>query len=383
MPSYTLFENVLISSDGGEQVVELVATGEEIYDLYRAGKLEIGNVRPDHDIKVSARGKHSYAKTPTRLDEWADELNINRAIMGNLSWNMDPETTEWALDEKRGTLTLKRGKVTTPDSATRHRSIIKAMESTPRTFDPSTRFSIRCWFVPESSDDPTVLTYPEVFDSYNQRGKPVDATVAKWNFQRDVVQRMAQKFALDSPQLGVDNIETKSNTVSANSYKLVAYNTISKAIEDTWTTEMMTKAEEEAEAAWLVDFWTKLVEVLPDLGRVGLARRRQLRRTSLVGAAVMFHGYMALADRFRTEGHDLSLLETLDSKITLEQDGLTHAAGDVVDWFDYDNPEWQTIGVLVPAVTSMGESRLSLRNSHQSRRAATTALTAKVGLTPV
>src|SRR6266540_2986873 len=130
MPSYTLFQNVLISSDGGEQVVELVATGEEIHELYRAGKLEIGNVRPDHDIKVSARGKQSYAKTPTRLDEWADELNVNRAIMGNLSWNMDPETTEWELDEKRATLTLKRGKVTTPDSAS-------AAGSCPRV--PTTR----------------------------------------------------------------------------------------------------------------------------------------------------------------------------------------------------------------------------------------------------
>jgi len=380
MPSYTLFENILVSSDGGEQVVELVATGGEIYDLHRAGKLEIGNARPDHDRKVSARGKERYAKTPERLDLWTEELNHNRAIVGNLSWNLDPDTCEWDLDERRGQLTLRSGVIKTPDSATRHRAIVRAMECNPRTFDPSTRFSVRCWFVPEESDDDAALTYPEVFDSYNQRGKPVDATVAKWNFSHDAVQRMAQTFALNSPHLGIDNVETKTNTVSANSAKLVAFNTISTAIESTWTTEISTRADETSEAEWLIDFYDELVKVLPDLGKVSLSRRRTLRGNSLVATAIMFYGYMALADRFRVGNHDLSLLKRLDSKVTLPADGLNHGAGAVVDWFDYDVPDWQQRGVLVSSVARDGSVRLTLRNSTQTRRACIDLLLAKVGI---
>lgn len=380
MPSYTLFEDVLFSSDGGQQVVELVATGEEIYELHKAGKLEIGNVRPDHDVITNSRGKTKYAKTPTRLDEWTDELNVNRAIMGNLSWNMDPAVCTYELDEKRRGLTLKSGRVSTPDSATRHRAIIRAMESVPRTFDPTTRFSVRCWFVPEDSDDPSALTYPEVFDSYNQRGKPVDATVAKWNYQRDAVGRMAASFVLGSQHLGAENVETKTNTVSANSPKLVAYNTIATAVADQWTVDMTSKEDEDREAQWLIEFWDGLVSVLPDLGKVGLSRRRQVRGTSLVTAAVMFPGYLALANRFRQEDLDLDRLGDLNDKVTLGVDGLRHATGETIDWFDYDNLEWQQRGVLVLSETTTGEPRLQLRNSHQSRRAAVTALNAKLAL---
>jgi hypothetical protein len=41
---------------------------------------------------------------------------------------------------------------------------------------------------------------------------------------------LAKQSVLKHPQLGLDNVETKSNTVSASSRKLVAFNTIATAI---------------------------------------------------------------------------------------------------------------------------------------------------------
>lgn len=382
MPTYTstTFDNVLVSSDGGQEVVELAITGAEIYELYRSGKLEIGNVRPDHDIKVSKRGDESYAKTPKRLDQWAEELNHNRAIVGNLSWNIDPDDCKWDLDRDRNTLTVRSGTITTPDSATRHRALVKAMESTPRTFDPETLFSVRCWFVPDESDDPAVLTWPEVFNSYNQRGKPVDSTVSKWTYQGDAVERLTHKFVLGSDHLGLDNIETKGNRVSVNSPKLAAYNTFVIAVTDTWTTDLDTTEDEDREAAWLIEFWDRLAKVRPELSNLGLSRRRQARNTSLAGAAVMIPAYLAIADRIRVEGHDLSLLDELDDTVTLQTPGLRHATGVEIDWLDFDNPEWQDRGVVFSSITKAGEKRLKVRNSMASRRATQGALLAKVGL---
>src|SRR5687767_10448825 len=121
MPSYVVFDNVIFSSDGGEEVVEMAITAEELYELYKAERLKIGNVRPDHDPKVNKKGEVvGYKKTPSRLDQWTEDLNRNRAILGNLTWNFDPNISEVEPDEKRRQVTLKSGYITTPDSATRH-----------------------------------------------------------------------------------------------------------------------------------------------------------------------------------------------------------------------------------------------------------------------
>lgn len=55
MPIYPMFDNVRFSSDGGEDVVEIVCTVRDIYDLHKTGRLEIHNARPSPRCSRVAR----------------------------------------------------------------------------------------------------------------------------------------------------------------------------------------------------------------------------------------------------------------------------------------------------------------------------------------
>jgi hypothetical protein len=72
---------------------------------------------------------------------------------------------------------------------------------------------------------------------------------------------------------------------------------------------------------------------------------------------------------------DPSLLEKLSEKHN-EPDGKTY------DFFAWDNPVFQRAGIIVPALTKKGETKLTVRNSHQTRRAMADVLAAKVGVEP-
>ena len=53
-----------------------------------------------------------------------------------------------------------------------------------------------------------------------------------------------------------------------------------------------------------------------------------------------------------------------------------------MNFFAWDNPVFQRAGIIVPAVTKKGETRLTARNSHQTRRAMADLMANKVGVEP-
>jgi hypothetical protein len=113
---------------------------------------------------------------------------------------------------------------------------------------------------------------------------------------------------------------------------------------------------------------------LPQLKRLSLPQRQKSRKESMVGWAIAIQGYIRLARRFYDDGLDLSLLEKLAEKHQ-EADGKSY------NFFGWDNPIFQRAGIIVPSVNKKGESKLTARNSHQTRRAMADALAAKIGLT--
>lgn len=397
MPLHPMFDNVIFSSDGGEDVVELVCTVQDIYDLCKTQRLEIRNVRPMHQQKVLPSGKvKEYAGTDARLKNWVDQLIRNKGVLGNLSWNFDPDTTEVEIDKKAGRLTLKRGVIATPDSATRHRAIITAVEAPMSTIDMERKVSVRGWFVPRQRFDDLTdrLTFEQVFDSYNQDGKPVNATVAKFNFQRDALDKLVRAVVEKSPHLGVDNIETVYNTVSASSSKLVAYNTLHTAFADNYKIDLESQEDLDREAGWLVDAWKELVQALPQVGKIGKSRAQTIREESVYRSAVVVYGYVGLICKIREQREDPAvLLQKLPGTVLLGADSAETAmtaggqlaprfkSGEEVDFFSYGNPLWQQIGLLIPVQDqSTGVTRLQTRNARQTRQAVTDALTSRVGL---
>jgi len=362
------FKNVQVVDDGGHEALQIVATAGEICDMIAAGEIKIGNPRVDHDpIQVGTKGTFRYRRTTTRVKDWAEALLKNEAVLGNLTWNLQPGT-ELELEEgAEGALTLHvsgPGFATDIDSASRMRAIEMAMKANPNTMDPSTRFSVRLFDFPEGDES------KHLFWRYNQVGEKVSNTVAKATYAGTNHQKLAKEFMLRSMHLGLDNIETKFDTVSKNSPKLVSFGTLSGAIESNWSGDPYDEKALDEQVKFLIDFWDALVAYRPELGRVPLSVRQAGRGVSLAATAVAMHGYIAVADHlYRRGSRDFTLLAALTEKVTMPAKGFRHNAGDVIDMFDYDNPEWQKRGVLVQATDKKGVTKLTTRMSFQTRKA--------------
>ena len=365
------FEHVNYVDDGGLLAAELVLTAGELVGLVDAHKLLVGNARPDHDIITLKSGKERYRKTTERQKQWTEELLENRAVVGNLTLRLDPDLCDYEIDEEGHRLTLKAGVFDERvDSATRTRAIISAARSAAQTFDLDTRFAVRVWFANEEEAD-------RLFHVYNQRGEKVNDTVAKFTYQSTPHQRIAKALMQQSPHLGIGNVEVQTNTVSANSSKLMAFNTLSQSVESWWSSEPLTEAEEKLDVDYLLDFWNELVVVRPEFGVLPKAERAKLRGSSVAGTAVSIHGVVGLADAMFKTKTPLSELAKLTTPVRVTEAG---RADRMVDFFDYDNPLWTQIGVLVSATDAQGNVRKTLRMSFQTRKAAGQALKGQLGL---
>jgi hypothetical protein len=365
------FENVNYVDDGGELAAEMVLTGAEIVGLHDTGRLHVGNARPDHDLVPLKSGKLKYRKTAQRIKDWTDALLRNEAVIGNLTVNLNPDEARFEIDEENHRLIVLSGDFDQGvDSASRTRAIIAAAKNPLQTFRLDTRFAVRVWFVDDGTER-------RLFHVYNQVGEKVNDTVAKFQYQSTAHQRIARMLMAQSPHLGIDNIEVQSNTVSATSFKLAAFNTLSQAVEGFWSNDPLTEADEKADADYLVRFWDELAQQRPEFGRLSTADRQAHRGKSVAGAAVSIHGVVALADAMKSYGVPLSELAKLKSTVNVAEAGKPDKT---VDYFDYDNPEWTERGVLVMATSKSGELRKTLRMSFQTRKAMGDALIAKLGL---
>lgn len=313
-------------------------------------KLE-NNIRPDHNGRMGT-------KTRRKIDKWADELLKNEAVIGNLSVRLDPTQSDYAVDEDEDgepILEVFEGNFDCAvDSLSRIKAILKAARSPAGTFNPGTRFAVRIWLANSPLSN-------KVAAIYNTRGDKVNDTAAKYAWQATGLQRMARMLMQDSPHLGLDNVEVLRNNVSASSSKMIAFNTLSQAMETFWQSEPLDEDEERAQVRFLVNFWDELVKVRREFGRLSKTDRQKVRGSSLAGTAVSIHGLIAVADVLYRKELPLTSLSRLASEVSVD--------GRSVDYFSYDNPNWLQIGVLVMAKDKDGNDRKQLRMSFQTRSA--------------
>jgi hypothetical protein len=364
----TRIVNVVVTRDGGKDCWDTTITARDIARAFRYGLLEVD---PEHQ-----RGKNSVTGKSILKDEkvqrWARELQEDTAIFGQLTWNFRPEQSDLTFEPDpqnngHGTLVLKSGTAYLPDSVHRHHAIKRAVESVAAgsRFNPDRRFSLRVWRVPEEFEN-------TIFYAMNMEHDKADATRSKWLAQKNEGQRIAREVVRRSPYLGEGNVETVTNNLSIKNSRLAAFNTLSAGFEEAWAdlpAEDIDKA-----VTWFLGFWEKLTGVLPELKRLPLPERQKSRKESLVGWAIAIQGYIRLARRFYDEGLDFALLERLPERHQ-DEDRKTY------NFFAWNNPAFQRAGIIVPAVNKKGETKLTVRNSHQSRRAMADVLATKIGLT--
>jgi hypothetical protein len=190
---------------------------------------------------------------------------------------------------------------------------------------------------------------------------------ARYAYSETKERELARKLVNGSEHLGQDNVEVLSNSVSASSHKLTAFNTISKAIETLWKGGPVTDADVQAQSSWLITAWDSLVKARPEYGKQSTPARQDQRRRNICSTAVAIYGLIgAMSDMF---------VNHVDPEVPFK--ALAVAGGE--DVFSWDNPEWVEAGVVTPG--SKGGA-LTTRNSFQSRRAAVRVLRDLMGLTP-
>lgn len=352
--------------DAGTKHYEGIFTGSWFEDTEAQGILQLnGNIRPDWQPGASVG-----AKTKRKVDRWAEELLANNAVIGNLSIRLDPMFAEYDVERDEDgdlTLTLWSGHFDTAvDSQSRISAILRAHRNELGSFKGATKFATRIWIADKD-------LAARVGSDYNTRGDKVNDTAAKFAYQDTPEKRLARALLEDSPHLGIDNIEVLKNTVSASSSKLVAFNTLTQAMENSWHGDPINASELAAQAKFLVDFWDALVTVRREFGRLGKADRQALRGSSMAGTALSVHGVIAVADAIYQQNLD-------PAKVLAPLQEPYYIGGQAVDYFSYDNPIWTKIGALVTATDSDGEERLQLRMSFQTRKSVADELRRRLGL---
>lgn len=351
-------KNVVKTLDGGQVCYDTTIPAREIAEMMAYGRLLV-----DYDHQ---RGRDTVTGKPkldnARVERWTHDLIEGTAIFGQLTMNYRPESSEVTFvpdhdNPDHGTLIVE-GPAFLPDSMHRCEAVKKAVESIAKgsTFDPTRRFSLRIWNSAAHFED-------NIFYAMNQEHQAADATRAKYLSPHGIGQKLARQIMGACLLLDETNVETVSNTLSVKNHRLMAFNTLSAAFEKWW--DDIDEADLDKAAAYFIVFWTKLVTVLPDLGKLSLAKRQKSRKDSIVAWAVPIHGYVALARRFYDENLDVRLLDRIADPAI----------------YAWDNPELQAAGIITPAVNKKGETKLTMRNSHQTRRAMFDFLVAKCDLT--
>lgn len=362
----TKIPNVVVTRDGGHECWDTTISARDIAKAFQHGLLEVD---PDHQRgENTVTGK--YMLKEEKVERWARELQEDKAIFGQLTWNFRPESSDVEFEPDPanpivGSLIVRDGSAYLPDSVHRHYAIKLAAESVAAgsSFDPSRRFSLRVWKVPEAFEN-------DIFYAMNMEHDKADATRSKWLTQKNPGQKIAREVVRQSPHLGEGNVETVTNTLSIKNARLAAFNTLASGFEEAWA-DISDEGIEKA-VGWFLTFWDKMVSVMPQLGKLTLTERQKCRKESLVGAAIAIQGYIRLARQLYDGNHDLSLLQLLAEPTAVD--------GKSYDFFAWNNPIFQNAGVIVPAINKKGETTLSARNSHQSRRGMAEVLAAKVGL---
>jgi hypothetical protein len=352
--------NVNEVDDAGGVHIETQMTGRYLVDLHRRNLLTLtGNIRPAH------MQEKLVGKTKTKVNKWTSELLNNDAIIGNISIRLDPTKSEyevWYDDESgQSNLTIHQGTLDCAvDSLSRIKAVLQAADNPLGSFNLDTRFQVRIWLL----DDDMAK---KVATIYNTRGDKVNDSTAKYAYSETKEQEVARRLVNGSEHLGQDNIEVLSNSVSASSHKLTAFNTISRALENSWKGGPVTAADVEAQLSWLISAWESLVKVRPEYGKLSTPARQAQRSKNIASTAVVMYGLIGAMSTMYAEH--------IDPDVAFKALGFGAGESDVFAW---DNPIWVRAGVVTPSGSDSGA--LTTRNSFPARRAATRVLQEVMGL---
>lgn len=357
--------NVSEVDDNGGVHIETQMTAGFLVELHERNLLLFeNNIRPEH--RRTALGQMPTGRTGRKIRKWVSELLRNEAVLGNLSIRLDPSKSRYELftDDETGLTTMRITEGVfdcAVDSLSRLKAIWEAAHSPLQTMNLGTRHAVRVWLL-NDEDAAKVATI------YNTRGDKVNDSTAKYAYSETNTQEVARRLVNGSPHLGQENVEIFTNSVSASSSKLTAYNTISKALEESWKGDPISEADVEAQSRWLISAWDALVSARPEFGRMSTPARQEQRKLSIASSGVIIHGIIgALSTMY-------AATPRVDPEVAFQALAVCPSGVDVFSW---DNELWTNIGVVAPV--GRAGSR-GTRNGILQRRSASLALQDILGL---
>lgn len=345
--------------DGGRECFDVVITSDDVHDLFDHKHLYVLEDEQRGNDPVTSREVISEDK----LERWVQMELSHQFHIGQLTACVRSEigsTVEF--DEDTGTLRL-HGDLVLADSRQRVYTLVRCVEGRRNGNGYQAR-AVSMRIYPETTPE----YRKRVFYEYNQEGDHADESRSKWLAPKGFAQDVAKRLVENSPHLTHENVNVVRNRVTSKDPRLAGFNTFASAVEAAWNRVVRNEGDVEDVSAFLIRFWDKLVEVLPDLGVKTLPERREIREQSLVGTAVTIYGYLAVAAAiYKRDGKDasLDLLKDLDDP----------------SWFDVNADHWKENGVVVPRRDRRsGEIKgWRVAMSYQTRSAMADAMLDKMG----
>lgn len=323
-----------------------------------------------------------YQFYPDKSDSIADRLLAGETglRLSPLVWNLRSGGFEAAVHttEDDEQIYLYRGRIYLPDGHHRHQGILKAHrlwaeapEDYPG-FDPERQFTVDIYFM-SRREEAEYFFQKNTLPQQVERSKSFDLT------EQDPLSVLAKQVIENAPSLR-GNVNRVTDRLAASNPQVVTLSTLHELMRHIVGDDALTEEEIADVAPQLASFWEALAKVRKELGHLDVAERRESRRHSVAGQAVVMYGYAELMRRFlkdvASEGADTANSAWQDRLTDLSPNKAYEHGDWRGDFFDRDNPLWRELGVL----QSTKSGGLTVSNTRQTRDQVAGALVKRLGL---
>ena len=373
-------QNVQWTGSQSELMGTFTITAEELADAAASGLLWTDQdvqrgiqpgASPTPSRELSLADGYPDAKSYIFQSENADNiaeklLHGEKLFLNPLIWNLRPSHFEAYWDEEDASLFLYSGKIYLPDSHHRQQAIVKAVQiwrSSPREyprFSGAREFKIELYFLSREDEG-------NYFFDKNQRPMPTAKSKAYDLTTLDDLSLLAKKVIEETPALQ-DNVNRVTDRLTGKNPQVMTLSTLREMMRSFASSEQLDASELDGLATIASGFYSLLVDVRPELGKLAQPERREVRETLLVDAAVMMQGYASVMREYSddlarygtTKGHDF-----WKKKLTRLSANRAYTYGKWSgDFFAKRNPLWRDVGVVK---RGKDESKLTVLNTGAAR----------------
>lgn len=362
-------DDVQITGSGAEAIATFTVTTRQLLDAAGADVLWTDQdvqrgVRPEVSEKVDRElslsqgypNANKYVFSCESADEMTDKLlHGKRVFINPLVWNLRPGTFEAYYDEVERKIFLYDGKVYLPDSHHRHQAILKAAKiykdakGEYPNFSLDKQFKVELYFLKKQDEG-------NYFFDKNQLPTPTAKSKAYDLTTEDDLSVLAKKVIELTPSLQM-NVNRVTDRLTSKNSDLLTLSTLRESLKPLAEINGVDETELEGLAHLASVFFRLLSEARPELTKLPLADRKDVRERLLVDAPIMFHGYGALLADFSEQMSRSGLKQAVEIwERRLARLRSTESYSDESwfgDFFEKANPLWRRLGVIKPGLSGL------------------------------